>query len=662
MGRALRNLSAWACRSAQTPLLRGIRLYPLRVRPYAGDMRAPALLAFALAFSAVAVAAQSNPLKVASVARFDLLGATTGPLTNGHMVAGDGSVGRQTWLATSDQPRSYTVNFTVAHFGWIPASFRFTPASNGTVSLTLRGPWEQSPGGSIYKQEVLWDACSATNTKLTNGSFELVSGGLPGGWQRTYGQDAAVDTGPIPPVAGTNYARVWHDSPLNCNLSVTGGVPVTLSFFARAVFPADFTDMTRALSTNTPAHLAARKFMRGVNLGNYLEAPPGQDWGSHYTTNDFSNIRSQGFDHVRIPVGWNYYLGPAPGYTISNSIFARVDFMVTNALNRGLGVIINIHNWDGFGTDALSYTNQFYAIWRQIAAYYSNSPPSVAFELINEPNGPGSSTTILNPIYAEAIRQIRLTNPNRTVFVGPSQWNSISELGNLLLPDNDTNLIVTVHCYDPFYFTHQGATWPGPDTATRGLIFPGPPATPLVPAPGVSAWVTNWIADYNTLPAEGNPSSPLAFSSKLQLAGQWSAYYGRPVHVGEFGCYQVAEPVSRARFYTDFRSAADAQGLGWAMWDWNAGFHYWDPATGKPAPGLPVAMFPPPELTSTAPGRIGLNGAIAKTFRLDRTPSLPASNSWVPMQTNTLTTTNWLYTDPDASSSNASFYRALWLK
>jgi hypothetical protein len=35
---------------------------------------------------------------------------------------------------------------------------------------------------------------------------------------------------------------------------------------------------------------------------------------------------------------------------------------------------------------------------------------------------------------------------------------------------------------------------------------------------------------------------------------------------------------------------------------------------------------------------------------------------WLPLQTNTLTTTNWLYTDPDAARSNASFYRALWLK
>jgi hypothetical protein len=77
---------------------------------------------------------------------------------------------------------------------------------------------------------------------------------------------------------------------------------------------------------------------------------------------------------------------------------------------------------------------------------------------------------------------------------------------------------------------------------------------------------------------------------------------------------------------------------------------------------LPAAMFPPPRLTSSAPGRIGLNAAIAKTFRLDRTPSLPPTNSWVPLQTNTLTTTNWLYTDPDAARSNASFYRAQWLK
>jgi endoglucanase len=607
--------------------------------------------------------AQTNPVQVATQARFDLIASSSvRALTNGYMLAGDASVARQNWIDPTNQPLSYTVSFTICHYAWTEAAFKFTPASNGTVTLTLRGPWEQSPNGLIYRQEVLWDAGSATNATIANGSFEIVSGGIPAGWTPAYG-DPAVNTGPVTPVNGTNYARVWHDGPWNYTFAVTSGLPVTLHFYARANFPTDFTEMTRITSTNTPAHLAALKFMRGANMGNYLEAPLGEDWGSHYTTTDFINARNQGFDHVRIPTGWNYHVGSAPDYIIATSFFAQEDFMVTNALNQGLGVMINIHNWNEFATDALANTNEFYAIWRQIAAYYSNSPPQVAFELINEPNGPGSSTAILNPIYAEAIRQIRLTNPNRTIFVDPGQWNSISELGNVLLPDTDSNLIVTVHCYDPFYFTHQGATWAGPDPATLGVLFPGPPPTPLIPAASIGSYVTNWIADYNTIPAGANPSSPIAFISKLKLARQWADYYGRPVHVGEFGAYSAfADTNSRANFYTTFRTTLDSLGLGWAMWDWNAGFHYWDPNTGQPAPGMQAAMFPAPQLTTTSPGNIQFNSAVAKTFVIERSFSLGLSSNWTGIRTQTLSSPNFDFTDPGAGQTNAAFYRAKWLK
>ena len=607
--------------------------------------------------------AQTNPVQVATQARFDLIASSSvRALTNGYMLAGDASVARQNWIDPTNQPLSYTVSFTICHYAWTEAAFKFTPASNGTVTLTLRGPWEQSPNGLIYRQEVLWDAGSATNATIANGSFEIVSGGIPAGWTPAYG-DPAVNTGPVTPVNGTNYARVWHDGPWNYTFAVTSGLPVTLHFYARANFPTDFTEMTRITSPNTPAHLAALKFMRGANMGNYLEAPLGEDWGSHYTTTDFINARNQGFDHVRIPTGWNYHVGSAPDYIIATSFFAQEDFMVTNALNQGLGVMINIHNWNEFATDALANTNEFYAIWRQIAAYYSNSPPQVAFELINEPNGPGSSTAILNPIYAEAIRQIRLTNPNRTIFVDPGQWNSISELGNVLLPDTDSNLIVTVHCYDPFYFTHQGATWAGPDPATLGVLFPGPPPTPLIPAASIGSYVTNWIADYNTIPAGANPSSPIAFISKLKLARQWADYYGRPVHVGEFGAYSAfADTNSRANFYTTFRTTLDSLGLGWAMWDWNAGFHYWDPNTGQPAPGMQAAMFPAPQLTTTSPGNIQFNSAVAKTFVIERSFSLGLSSNWTGIRTQTLSSPNFDFTDPGAGQTNAAFYRAKWLK
>jgi endoglucanase len=303
-------------------------------------------------------------------------------------------------------------------------------------------------------------------------------------------------------------------------------------------------------------------------------------------------MKREGFDHVRVPVRWNDYTGPAPDFTLSQGIFERADFVATNALAAGLAVIINIHGFDDFTKDPDGQTDKFLAIWRQIAAHYATFTNRLAFELLNEPNG-AATTAKINPIFARAIAEIRTTNRQRTIFVGPSQWNQISELKNLVLPANDDNLIVTVHCYDPFYFTHQGATWAGPDTRTKGIQFPGPPAQPLVPDPALklNSWVVDWIHRYNTLPTAQNPSSPSAFAGKLKLAREWSDYYGRPIHVGEFGCFTTADPASRARFYAAFRRACDENRIGWAIWDWSAGFRYWDKSRNQPAPGMRGALF-----------------------------------------------------------------------
>src|SRR5436309_7744946 len=242
-------------------------------------------------------------------------------------------------------------------------------------------------------------------------------------------------------------------------------------------------EMRRVASRSTPAHQAARRFLRGTNLGNYLEAPPGQDWGAHYSEQDFVRIKAEGFDHVRLPVAWHHYSGPSPDFKLSDEIYAKTDFLITNALKQGLNVIVNIQHFDEFTANPPAFTNKFYAIWRQIAAHNSPQPDGIAFELLNEPKD-AATTSVLNPIYASAIRIIRKTNPRRTIFVGPGKWNQASELPNLRLPDDDENIIVTVHCYDPFYFTHQGATWTSSEVKSlQGIVFPGPPSRPFVPGP-----------------------------------------------------------------------------------------------------------------------------------------------------------------------------------
>jgi len=355
--------------------------------------------------------------------------------------------------------------------------------------------------------------------------------------------------------------------------------------------PSNPKEMQRLTNHHSPAYRAAKLFRHGINLGNYLEVPPGESWNVTCSAADFASMRAEGFDHVRVPAGWQHYTGPGPDFALSSEIFARADWAVTNALNNQLAVIINVCHFNAFTTNPASQTDKLLAIWRQIAAHYANFPGSLAFELLNEPNG-AATTQVMNPIYARLIAEIRQTNPRRTIFVQPGNWGNIDELENLVLPPDD-NLIVSVHCYEPFYFTHQGATWAGPDTQVTGIQYPGPPAKPLVPDPSLklNSWVLDWIDAYNTLPGAQNPSGPSAFVDKLKLAREWSDYYGRPIHVGEWGCYIKADAQSRLREITAFRQALDAEKLGWAMWDWGALFRYWDEKNQRPLPGMHEALF-----------------------------------------------------------------------
>ncbi len=355
--------------------------------------------------------------------------------------------------------------------------------------------------------------------------------------------------------------------------------------------PANPPEMKPIARHDTPAYQTARLFQRGANLGDYLESWPVRSWGVTVEADEFTQMKHEGFDHVRVPIGWHHYAGPGPDFTLSPKIFERVDFVVTNALANGLAVMINIHHFDELDEDPAGTTPEFLAIWRQIAAHYQSFPPQLVFELDNEPHE-HASTALMNPIYAQAITLIRQSNPHRTIVVEPGGWGSIAELKNLVLPPDD-NVLVSVHCYDPFYFTHQGATWTGGATPVTGIVFPGPPAQPLVPDPAlhIRPALADWIQKYNTLPTEKNPSSPLAFEAKLKYVHDWSDHYGRPVHLGEFGAFTKGDESSRANFYSAFRRAAENDELGWCIWDWSAGFRYWDKKNHAPMPGMHDALF-----------------------------------------------------------------------
>jgi len=315
--------------------------------------------------------ADGEPIKLAVEARFDLSAdARAGSIERGEVTAGNGTIARKNWVQESEQPRGYTVSFPVTHLGWRTLAVRFTPERDGVVTLSLMGPFEEAANGSIFRQEVLWDDLRAEGATLLEGGFEHRPGEGGGGWQ-SGGGVIVGQSADAPAVEGTHYARTWHNQTLFTNLEMTGGRPVTIRVSARAVRPADLVEMKRIAGRSTPAHLAARRYLRGANLGNFLEVPPGQNWGSRYTPEDLRLIRREGFDHVRIPVGWHHYTGPGPEFRIRPEIFARVDGLASAGLREGLGVIVNIHHFDQFTSNPTEQTPRFLAIWRQVAQHYA---------------------------------------------------------------------------------------------------------------------------------------------------------------------------------------------------------------------------------------------------------------------------------------------------
>jgi endoglucanase len=493
-----------------------------------------------------------------------------------------------TYESTPEKRERLTdINVPIHWWSWTKVEVSFTPTYDGTIELDLNGPWGEARPGVLQQMEVLWQTFSAIGSTIENPGFKRTGEGAPEGWKspwRPYPASAVWPLTAAEPAKGSTFGASWHGRPLTQSIPVKKGVAVTLKFEALGAQPSGFVGM-KPLVGSGPAYLAAAKLKRGVNLGNNWESPPGE-WGIKFDKGDLDQIAAEGFDHLRVPVAWQHRLKDGK---LDPTFLAEIEPMLRHALSKRMRIILNWQHFDELSRDPEGRRAEFMRVWNLIATHFKDWPQELMFELINEPNTKMDGAVMIS-IYAEAITTIRRTNPGRTILVDPPQWASCSTLDRLVLPEKDDNIIVSVHCYDPFEFTHQGASWVGL-TDLKGIIYPGPPSSPLsLPAslqnaPDRAAW----IKDYNRLPAAENPCSKRSIERALDQAIHWSRYFGRPIHLGEFGSNRLADPASRNRYARDVKTVAEARRIPWTLWEWKAGFGYWDPQTNKPL--LREALF-----------------------------------------------------------------------
>jgi len=288
----------------------------------------------------------------------------------------------------------------------------------------------------------------------------------------------------------------------------------------------------------------------GINMGNALEAPNEGDWGITIRDDYFSIMKNAGFNSVRIPIRWSTHAAIDSPYTITPSFLSRVYHVVNQALNNDLYVVINIHHYEEIFQQPAEHKERFLSLWQQIGAHFKDFPNTLVFEVLNEPHD-NFTAELWNQYFPEAINIIRETNPNRTIIIGTAGWGGISALNQLSLPEDENNLIVTVHYYEPFTFTHQGAEW----------------------VAGSDAWLgTTWSA---TVQQREELSQHF---SKIKT---WADVHNRPIYIGEFGTYSKADMNSRSLWTGYVVNQCKQNEFSWAYWEFCSGFGAYDASAGK---------------------------------------------------------------------------------
>ena len=319
-------------------------------------------------------------------------------------------------------------------------------------------------------------------------------------------------------------------------------------------------------------------FHRGVNLTSWLQVGSvRQIQFGMFTKQDLVNIKSLGCDVIRLPINLHHMTSGAPKYTVDPLFFYFLDQIVDWCEELGIHLILDNHTGD---VDAAGNTDGnidkvLVPVWSQMAAHYQNRSPYVYYEILNEPHGIADSRW--SQIQEQVIFAIRAVDRVHTIIVTGAGWGSYNNL-QFLPVGRDDNLIYTFHFYDPFMFTHQGASWTDPSMVPlAGVPFPyGAGPMPACP-PGLKG---TWIE--SSLKAYVNDGTVQHVKGLIDTAIRFRDERDVPVFCGELGVYRLnSDNDQRVYWYKVVRSYLQENDIPWTMWDYEGGFGLFKKGTNE---------------------------------------------------------------------------------
>ncbi len=314
------------------------------------------------------------------------------------------------------------------------------------------------------------------------------------------------------------------------------------------------------------------RLAKDTNVCRWFRFPPREDaeqMGDYIPESEARLMRQIGLTHVRLCLQPKVVMDQTTG-AIRAENAAFVDAAIERFHRAGLLVVVDLHNEDRPSELSPAWQAAFVRFWGDYAARLKRFDPEMTvLEIVNEPVFAGREAD-WNPFNARLAAAIRQGAPEHTIMTSGPNWGGIDGLRRLKVLD-DANVVYSFHCYDPFPFTHQGATWAGPDVKPlRGVPYPSSPeaVAPLLAGLAEHPSSARMLESYGK--ARWNKAR---LAARFKEGIEWGARHGVALYCGEFGVFGTyAKPEYRANWFRDFGQVLAENRIGWAVWGWDESF------------------------------------------------------------------------------------------
>ncbi|MCJ2068043.1 glycoside hydrolase family 5 protein [Methylobacterium sp. J-030] len=319
------------------------------------------------------------------------------------------------------------------------------------------------------------------------------------------------------------------------------------------------------------------------------------------TRADLRRLSTLGFDFARLP------LDPGPFVAFTGTRRAELLGSLSDAIDAvlatGLRVLLNVqanaatHHYTPeafYGTDRAPLFPAYRDLVGELARLCARKGlDRVALEPVNEP--PQACGAVAWTRVQDALLTAARSAAPALTLVATGACGSL--VGGLTALDpaplaRFAPLLYTFHFYEPYLFSHQGATWLTEEPFYRWLnAVPWPGTRAGIPAT-LRAVSARMAADRSVPQAEkardlavievklheyGDAEPGPAFlAAAMEPVATWADLYGIPrrtVLMGEFGAlrtdarYTAARAPDRAAYLRDVRLTAEQAGFGWSFWN-----------------------------------------------------------------------------------------------